>query len=567
MGRTRGTGGESVTKYIFVTGGVASALGKGITSASIGRLLRARGIPVTLLKFDPYINVDAGTMNPHQHGEVFVTNDGAETDMDLGHYERFIDADLSRDNNTTTGKIYGAVIARERQGEYLGGTVQVIPHITNEIKEEIRRVGTTAGAQVVIVEVGGTVGDIEGLPFLEAIRQFRHNVGAANVMYIHVSLVPHLRAAGELKTKPTQHSVKELRSIGIQPDVIVCRTERPLSRAVREKIALFCDVEPGAVIQALDASTIYEVPLILEDEGLGRIIVERLGVDCGPPDLTEWREIVDRIKRPTGNVRIAIVGKYMGVEDSYVSVVEALRHGGIAHRCKVDVAKIDAEELERLTDDAVVARLSEFDGILVPPGFGARGVEGKVKAIRYAREHHVPFLGSCYGMQWAVVEFARHVCGLEGANTTEVDPATPHPVIDMLPEQKAVRDKGGTMRLGLYPCRLTPGSWAFEAYGSAEVAERHRHRYEVNNAYLETLTRHGLRISGVYPAKNLVEIIELPGHPWFVGTQFHAEYRSRPNRAHPIYREFIGAALRHARVEVAAGNTAEHGGSIQSGRI
>ncbi|HXF81949.1 MAG TPA: CTP synthase [bacterium] len=540
-----------MTKYIFVTGGVASALGKGITSASLGRLLVARGFRVTPLKFDPYVNVDAGTMNPHQHGEVFVTDDGAETDMDLGHYERFIDTNLSRDNNTTTGKIYGAVIARERRGEYLGGTVQVIPHVTNEIKEEIRRVGQQAAADVVIVEVGGTVGDIEGLPFLEAIRQFRHDVGAENVMYIHVSLVPFLEGAGELKTKPTQHSVRELRSIGIQPDVIVCRTARPLSRAVKEKIALFCDVAPEAVIQAMDAPTIYEVPLILEEEGLGAIVTSRLRLEGSPPDLAEWREMVERIKRPSGRVRIALVGKYMGVADSYVSIVEALRHGGIAHRCEVQIAKLDSEELEGLDPTEVAARLRDADGVLVCPGFGARGVEGKVKAIRVAREQQIPFLGICYGMQWAVVEFARHVCGLEGANTTEVDPATPHPVIHLLPEQEGVREKGGTMRLGLYPCRLTPGSLAARAYGVAEVAERHRHRYEVNNAYLEVLTRHGLRVTGIYPAKNLVEIIELPGHPWFVGTQFHAEYRSRPNRAHPLYREFIGAAL--ARARVAAG--------------
>ncbi len=546
-----------MSKYIFVTGGVASALGKGITSASIGRLLVARGLRVTMLKFDPYVNVDAGTMNPHQHGEVFVTDDGAETDMDLGHYERFIDASLTRDNNTTTGKIYGAVIARERRGEYLGGTVQVIPHITNEIKDEIRKVGQTAGADAVIVEVGGTVGDIEGLPFLEAIRQFRHTVGAENVMYVHVSLVPYLRAAGELKTKPTQHSVKELRSIGIQPDVIVCRTERPLSRSIKEKIGLFCDVAPEAVIQALDAATIYEVPLILEREGLGEIVTRRLGLECGPPDLAEWQEMVDRITRPAGRVRIALVGKYMGVEDSYVSIVEALRHGGIPHRCEVVISKIDSESLEPSSDSEVAARLAGFDGILVCPGFGARGVEGKVKAIRYARESHVPFLGICYGMQWAVVEFARHVCGLSGANTTEVDPATPHPVIDLLPEQKGITDKGGTMRLGRYPCRLTPGSLAGAAYGEAEVGERHRHRYEVNNAYLDVLTRHGLRVTGIYPAKNLVEIVELADHPWFVGTQFHAEYRSRPNRPHPLYREFIGAALRRARVTVGARHAAE----------
>jgi CTP synthase len=545
-----------MTKYIFVTGGVASALGKGITSASIGRLLLSRGLRVTTLKFDPYVNVDAGTMNPHQHGEVFVTDDGAETDMDLGTYERFIDANLTRDNNTTTGKIYGTVIARERRGEYLGGTVQVIPHITNEIKEEIRRVGVSVDADVVIVEVGGTVGDIEGLPFLEAIRQFRHNVGAGNVMYVHVSLVPYLPGAGELKTKPTQHSVKELRSIGLQPDVIVCRTQQPLTRAVKEKIALFCDVTPAAVIQALDAATIYEVPLILEREGLGQLIVERLSLPAVPPDLAEWTEIVDRLLQPTSSVRIALVGKYMGVADSYVSIVEALHHGGIPYRTEVQIGKIDAEELEPLTDAEVAARLGGFDGVLVCPGFGARGVEGKVKAIRYAREHRVPFLGICYGLQWAVVEYARHVCGLIGANTTEVDPDTPHPVIDLLPEQLGVTEKGGTMRLGAYPCRLTPGSLAQAAYGIEEVGERHRHRYEVNNDYLDVLTRHGMRVTGIYPAKNLVEIVEVPDHPWFVGTQFHAEYRSRPNRPHPLYREFVGAALRRARVEAGISESA-----------
>ncbi len=550
-----------MTKYIFVTGGVASALGKGITSASIGRLLVARGLRVTMQKFDPYVNVDAGTMNPFQHGEVFVTDDGAETDMDLGHYERFIDTNLSRDNNTTTGKIYGAVITRERRGEYLGGTVQVIPHITNEIKDEIRKVGVSANADVVIVEVGGTVGDIEGLPSLEAIRQFRHTVGAENVMYVHVSLVLYLHTAGELKTKPTQHSVKELRSIGIQPDVIVCRTERPLSRSVKEKIALFCDVDPEAVIQALDAATIYEVPLMLEREGLGEIIVRRLRLECGPPDLAEWQEMTERILRPTGRVRIALVGKYMGVEDSYVSIVEALRHGGIPHRCEVVIDKVDSEHLEALSDAEVGRRLASIDGILVCPGFGARGVEGKVKAIRYAREHRVPFLGDCYGMQWAVVEFARDVCGLAGANTTEVDPATPHPVIDLLPDQKAITDKGGTMRLGLYPCRLVAGSLAAAAYNEVEVAERHRHRYEVNNTYLDVLTRHGLHVTGIYPAKNLVEIVELSEHPWFVGTQFHGEYRSRPNRPHPLYREFVVAALGRARVAVGArqaGEPADH---------
>jgi CTP synthase len=533
-----------VTKYIFVTGGVASALGKGITAASIGRLLKSRGLRVTLLKFDPYVNVDAGTMNPHQHGEVFVTEDGAETDMDLGHYERFIDENLGRANNTTTGKIYNAVIARERRGEYLGGTVQVIPHVTNEIKDEIRALARSTASDVVIVEVGGTVGDIEGLPFLEAIRQFRRTAGDQHVMYIHVSLVPHLRAAGELKTKPTQHSVKELRSIGIQPDVIICRTERPLGRSVKEKIALFCDVEPEAVIQALDADSIYEVPLILEEEGLSGIVLRRLGLDHLPePDLAEWRQLVQRLRAPRDAVRIALVGKYMGVEDSYVSIVEALRHGGIANDSRVEIVKVDSEEIERWGDAELAARLAPFHGVLVCPGFGARGVEGKVRAIQFARERGVPFLGICYGMQWAVVEFARHVCGLDRANSTEVDPATPHPIISMLEEQRGVSEKGGTMRLGRYPCRLAQGSRAAEAYGTAETGERHRHRYEVNNAYRETLEAHGMRVTGLYPEGDLVEIIELSEHPWFVGTQFHGEYRSRPNRPHPLYRAFIRAAL------------------------
>ncbi len=539
-----------MTKYIFVTGGVASALGKGITAASIGRLLKSRGLRVTMLKFDPYVNVDAGTMNPHQHGEVFVTEDGAETDMDLGHYERFIDENLGRANNTTTGKIYNAVIARERRGEYLGGTVQVIPHVTNEIKDEIRTLASSSGADAVIVEVGGTVGDIEGLPFLEAIRQFRRAAGDEHVMYVHVSLIPFLRAAGELKTKPTQHSVKELRSIGIQPDVIVCRTERPLGRSVKEKIALFCDVEPEAVIQALDAQSIYEVPLVLEEEGLGRIISRRLGLDHLPePDLADWREIVNRLRHPQGHVRIALVGKYMGVEDSYVSIVEALRHGGIAHGCGVEITKVDSEEIERWSQTDLEAELSSHHGILVCPGFGARGVEGKVRAIRFARERVVPFLGICYGMQWAVVEFARHVCGLDGANTTEVNPHTSHPVISLLAEQRKIVDKGGTMRLGRYPCRLTAGSLAAEAYGMGEIGERHRHRYELNNEYRPILEAHGMRVTGIYPEQDLIEIIELVGHPWFVGTQFHGEYRSRPTRPHPLYRAFIRAALDRTAVE------------------
>jgi len=547
------------TKYVFVTGGVASGLGKGITAASLGRLLVARGYRVSMLKFDPYVNVDAGTMNPHQHGEVFVTEDGAETDMDLGHYERFLDTDLGRDNNTTTGRIYGTVIARERRGEYLGGTVQVIPHVTNEIKDEIRRVAEAAGADVLIVEVGGTVGDIESLPFLEAIRQFRHQTGPENCLYVHVSLVPFLPATGELKTKPTQHSVKELRSIGVQPDVIVCRTSRPLTPAVREKIALFCDVDPEAVIEALDAETIYEVPLVLEREGLARIACRRLGLADREPDLEQWRWIVRRLKHPTHRVRVALVGKYMGVEDSYVSIVEALRHGGIAADAAVEIAKVDSEELESLSEAELRERLEPFHGILVCPGFGSRGVEGKVRAIRYARENRVPFFGVCYGMQWAVVEFARHVCGMEGANTTEVDPDTPYPVIDLLPEQKGVVDKGGTMRLGRYPCRIEPGSLAHRAYGTTLVYERHRHRYEVNNALLPRLVERGLRVSGVYPDKGLVEIVELPDHPWFVGTQFHAEYRSRPTAPHPLYRAFVEAALRFAGDRAELLTTAEGG--------
>ncbi len=535
------------TKYIFVTGGVTSALGKGITSASLGRLLKSRGWRVTLLKFDPYVNVDAGTMNPFQHGEVFVTDDGAETDMDLGHYERYVDQNLCRDNNTTTGKIYGAVIARERRGEYLGGTVQVIPHVTNEIRDEITRVAREANAEIIIVEVGGTVGDIESLPFLEAIRQFRRQMGETNLMYVHVSLIPYLRGAGELKTKPTQHSVKELRGIGIHPDAIVCRTERPLNRGVREKLALFCDVEAEAVIQAIDAQSIYEVPLILEEEGLARQVERRLHLPVRSPELSEWRRMVERLLHPEATIKIALVGKYMGNEDSYVSIEEALRHGGIAAGCLVHIVKLDSEELELLDDATVAARLDRCNGVLVCPGFGARGVEGKVKAVRYARERRVPFFGVCYGMQWAVVEFARHVCGLGGANTTEVDPRTPHPVIALLPEQQQVIEKGGTMRLGLYPCRLAPGSLAHLAYGVGDVQERHRHRFEVNNDYLPVLTRYGLRVTGLYQERNLVEIIELADHPWFLGTQFHAEYRSRPNRPHPLYRDFVAAALQHAR--------------------
>ena len=536
------------TKFIFVTGGVVSSLGKGLASASVGALLESRGLKVSILKMDPYINVDPGTMSPFQHGEVFVTDDGAETDLDLGHYERFLSVRMSQKNNFTTGQVYDAVISRERRGDYLGGTVQVIPHITDEIKRRI--LDAAAGCDVLIGEVGGTVGDIESLPFLEAIRQFRWDRGRENVLYIHLTLVPFISTAGEVKTKPTQHSVKELRSIGIQPDVILCRTERPLGRGLKEKIALFCDVEPEAVIQALDAQSIYEVPLILEQEGLGRIILRRLNLDLPEPDLSEWREIVERVRHPQRSVRIGLIGKYMGVEDSYVSIVEALRHGGIANDSAVEITKVDSEEIERWDDPGLAANLASYHGILVCPGFGARGVEGKVRAIRYAREQGVPFLGICYGLQWAVVEFARHVCGLQRANTTEVDPDTPHPVISLLAEQRGIQDKGGTMRLGRYPCRLAPGSRAMEAYGVPEIGERHRHRYEVNNAYRPILEAHGMRVTGLFPDQDLVEIMELPGHPWFVGTQFHGEYRSRPNRPHPLYRAFIRAALDRIAVSV-----------------
>ncbi|GAW93775.1 CTP synthase [Calderihabitans maritimus] len=531
-----------MVKFIFVTGGVVSSLGKGITAASLGRLLKSRGLKVAIQKFDPYINIDAGTMNPYQHGEVFVTDDGAETDLDLGHYERFIDISLSESSNVTTGKIYWSVINKERRGDYLGGTVQVIPHITNEIKERIYRVARESDPDVVITEIGGTVGDIESLPFLEAIRQFKSDIGRENVMYIHVTLVPFLKAAQEAKTKPTQHSVKELRSIGIQPDVIVCRSEMPLSKEMEEKIALFCDIDKEAVIQAVDAETIYEVPLILKKEGLDDIVINRLNLTCNECQMEDWEEIVHKIKNPKYKVRIALVGKYVGLPDAYLSVVEALRHAGIAHEAGIDIKWIYSADL---TNENAAEFLGDVDGILVPGGFGDRGIEGKIAAAGYARENRVPYLGICLGMQLAVVEFARNVCGLSGANSSEFAADTPYPVIDLLPEQKEIEDLGGTMRLGVYPCKLVPGTRAFEAYKTEMIEERHRHRYEFNNAFLSELTARGMVISGTSPDNRLVEIIELSDHPWFVASQFHPEFKSRPNRPHPLFRDFIAASLRY----------------------
>ena len=527
-------------KYIFVTGGVVSGLGKGITAASLGRLLRQRGLRVALQKFDPYLNVDPGTMNPFQHGEVFVTDDGAETDLDLGHYERFTDEDLTVDSSVTSGKVYWTVLNREREGGYLGGTVQVIPHITDEIKERVYRVGRRGDVDVVITEIGGTVGDIESQPFLEAIRQVASEVGRQDVMYLHVSLVVAIPGSDELKSKPTQHSVKELLGLGIQPDVIVCRSERPLPDDLRKKISLFCNIPPENVIPNLTAESLYEVPLMLEREGLAAAVCRRLGLTATPPDLTEWTAMVKREKAARERVEIALVGKYVGLHDAYLSVVEALAHGGIENDVKVDIRWVDSEAL---TDENAHRMLEGCGGVLVPGGFGSRGVDGMLSAIRYAREEGVPYFGICLGMQMAVVEFARHVAGLQGAHSSELDPETSAPVIDLMPDQVGVTAKGGTMRLGAYPCRLTAQegpSW--EAYQALDISERHRHRYEFNNAYREALTAHGLKLAGLSPDGRLVEMVELPGHPWFVGVQFHPEFKSRPNRAHPLFRAFVGAA-------------------------
>lgn len=535
------------TKYIFVTGGVVSSLGKGITAASLGRLLKSRGYRVTIQKFDPYINIDPGTMSPYQHGEVFVTDDGAETDLDLGHYERFIDINLSKNSNTTTGKIYQSVINKERRGDYLGGTVQVIPHITNEIKERVFRVGQQDNADFVITEIGGTVGDIESLPFLEAIRQVKKDVGKNDVLYIHVTLVPYISAAGELKTKPTQHSVKELRSIGISPDILVCRSEKPISKEMREKMAMFCDVDPDAVIQNLTARSIYEVPMLMEEQGLDTIVLRKLAMEDKPKDMQGWHDMVARIlKKYNKKVTVAVVGKYVALQDAYISITESLRHAAVANETELDIHWVNAEEIE--ADDTDMAKvMAGVDGILVPGGFGNRGIEGKIKAIQYAREHKIPFFGICLGMQCAVIEFARHVCGMADANSSEFNPNSTHPVIDLMPEQLDVEDLGGTMRLGLYPCKVYPDTLTSKAYNAELIYERHRHRYEFNNAFREEIVGKGLVLGGTLPNGRLVEIVELPEseHPWFLGAQFHPEFKSRPTNPHPLFRDFVGAAVKH----------------------
>ena len=528
-------------KYIFVTGGVSSSLGKGITAASLGRLLKSRGLKVTMQKMDPYINVDPGTMNPFQHGEVFVTDDGTETDLDLGHYERFVDEHLGRENNVTTGSVYWSIISRERKGEFLGGTVQVIPHVTNEIKERILRLTRSSEVDVVITEIGGTVGDIEGQPFLEAIRQFKKDVGEENVMYIHVSLVPYLDTTKELKTKPTQHSVKELRSLGIHPDVIVCRSNRPISDDLKDKISLLCDVDIEAVVSAQNAECIYEVPLLLHAEGLGDYVARHLGLEGHEEDLSEWEDMVNRIVSPEEEVDIAVVGKYIDLPDAYLSIIESLKHGGFAHSAKVNIKWLASDDITRENADTI---LSGVDGILVPGGFGVRGVDGKVEAVRYAREKNIPYFGICLGLQCTIIEAARYICGLERANSSEFDPATPDPVIDLLPSQRDVDDMGGTMRLGLYPCKLQEGTLAQLCYDEEVIYERHRHRYEVNNHYRTALQEAGLVFSGLSPDGRLVEIVERDDHPWFLAVQFHPEFKSRPNRPHPLFRDFVGAALR-----------------------
>lgn len=527
-------------KYIFVTGGVVSGLGKGITAASLGRLLKARGLHVTIQKFDPYINVDPGTMSPYQHGEVYVTDDGAETDLDLGHYERFIDENLSKNSNITTGKVYWSVISKERKGDFLGGTVQVIPHITNEIKERIYRVGRAGHTDVVITEIGGTVGDIESLPFLEAIRQVATDIGRENVMYIHVTLVPYLSKSGELKTKPTQHSVKELSSIGIQADVIVCRTEKNLSKDLKDKIGVFCNVPGDWVIQNVDAEILYEVPLMLEKEGLAQIVCKRLNLVCRDPDLAEWHNMVQKQKNLTETVTIALVGKYVELHDAYLSVVEALKHGGIANNADVRIKWINSEHLD---NENLKNQLLKVDGILVPGGFGDRGIDGKILAANYARENKIPYFGICLGMQMAVVEFARNVAGLKNAHSSEFDLNSQYPVIDLMPEQRDIDEKGGTMRLGLYPCKIKEGTLTYQVYKDELIYERHRHRYEFSNEFRDLLVSKGLVISGLSPSERLVEIVELPDHPWFIGVQFHPEFKSRPNRPHPLFREFIKASI------------------------
>ncbi|MCL4489559.1 MAG: CTP synthase [Chloroflexi bacterium] len=526
-------------KFIFCTGGVVSSVGKGITVASIGRLLKARGIRVSIQKLDPYINVDPGTMSPYQHGEVFVTEDGAETDLDLGHYERFIDENLTKASNVTTGQVYADVISKERRGDFLGGTVQVVPHITNEIKRRISLAAKETEADVLIVEVGGTVGDIEGLPFLEAIRQMRKDIGRDNVLYIHVTLIPHIGSTGELKTKPTQHSVKELRAIGIQPDVIVCRSDYAIEDGLRDKIALFTDVDKRAVVPLVTASSIYEVPLILEEFGLGKLLVERLGLPDAPADLAAWRELVERIKTPKQPLRIAIVGKYVELPDAYISVREALYHAGLVNNRAIEIDWILSEDLER---GKGLDRLGRADGIVVPGGFGERGIEGKILAARYARVHQVPYLGLCLGMQVMCIELARHALESDEPNSTEFSPSTHYPIISLMPDQRAISDLGGTMRLGHYPCQLVEGTVAARAYGDGIVSERHRHRFEFNNAFRDLLSQAGMEYSGLSPDGNLVEIAELRDHPFMLGSQFHPEFKSRPERPHPLFREFVRAA-------------------------
>jgi CTP synthase len=535
---------DSRTRYVFITGGVVSSLGKGVTAASLGRLLKCRGLKVGVVKLDPYINVDPGTMSPFQHGEVFVTEDGAETDLDLGHYERFIDENTSRLSNATAGAIYDHVIRKERRGDYLGSTVQVIPHITDEIKRRILRVAEASDVDIVLVEIGGTVGDIESLPFLEAIRQLRNQVGRDHVMYVHVTLVPMIEAAGELKTKPTQHSVNELRRIGITPDVVVCRSSQPLPRELRAKIALFADLDPSAVIVAEDRANIYRVPLGLHDQGFDSFVLQRFGIEAPDPDLREWEALADSVDALEGPVRIAVVGKYVQLQDAYKSVVEALRHGGIHHGHQIELDFVDAEAMSRTE---ARERLDAADGILIPGGFGVRGIEGKIMAAQHARERGIPFLGVCLGMQVAVIEYARNVCGMEGANSTEFDLETPFPIVDLLPEQKDLRDKGGTMRLGAEPVVLKAGSLAQAAYGADLVHERHRHRYEVSNVLRSQLEDRGLVVSGLFASKDLVEVIELPGHPFYVASQFHPEFKSRPTRPAPLFRDFIGAAVARLR--------------------
>lgn len=530
------------SKFIFVTGGVVSSLGKGITAASLGRLLKNRGLSVSMQKFDPYINVDPGTMSPYQHGEVFVTDDGAETDLDLGHYERFIDENLKKSSNVTTGKVYETVINKEREGVYLGKTVQVIPHITDEIKERVFRVAKEDKIDVVITEIGGTVGDIESLPFMEAIRQIKADVGEDNCMYIHVTLVPYLGMAGELKTKPTQHSVKELRSIGIQPDIIVGRSEKPLTDDLKKKIALFCNLKPGNVVQNLDTEYLYEVPLMLMEEGLDELVVKRLGLKCGPADMTDWIKMVDNMKNRDKKVTIALVGKYVELHDAYLSVAEALSHGALFHGAEVDIMWVHSEDLNR---ESVADILKDADGIVVPGGFGERGIEGKVAAVNYARTHKVPYLGLCLGLHVAVIEFARNVSGMSGAHSTEFDKETPYPIIDLMPDQKIIDKMGGTMRLGVYPCRVKEGTFGCAAYKDEIIYERHRHRYEFNNDYRNQLEADGLVISGVSPNNKLVEMIEISDHPWFVAVQFHPEFKSRPTNPHPLFRDFTGAAIKH----------------------